>query len=90
MGGSDINEEPTLKECCDYKCKDDGEVMLSCKICDHRVHLRCSDLPLYQLMRITLTDKRGCDYICVDCIEIPTWLQEMVPNKKEQHRNTQG
>ena len=49
------------------KCLGDlSDVALRCKNCSACVHLRCSDLPDYQLVRFTVTQAAFC---CANCVK---------------------
>ena len=90
------NESNTItpKGCAKNKCKDnDGEAKLTCEICERRVHPECSNLPSYELQRYISgpnDDHYIGKYFCLNCIEVPEWLQNQIPNRDQQYQSIQN
>lgn len=90
MDSTNKSNTITSKGCSTNKCKDnDGEPKLTCKICQRRVHPECSNLPSYELQRYISgpnDDHFINSYFCRNCIKVPEWLENQIPNKdKEYH-----
>ena len=68
--------------------QDDDKYKLECAECKLLVHYRCTQLPLYQI-QLFLT--KGCrKYICLNCVEVPTYLLELhiVETTSSSHKKT--
>ena len=62
-----------------WKCKnescneEDDDCMFTCKRCDGMYHYRCTDLPLYEIVRYAGPGRRV--YECASCVKIPEKLK---------------
>ena len=64
--------------CTPYSCLcDDDQYKLECAECKRHVHYRCTRLPDYQI-QLFLT-KKYRKYVCENCIEVPEYLVELLP-----------
>ena len=64
--------------CTPYSCLcDDDQYKLECVECKRHVHYRCTRLPDYQI-QLFLT-KKYRKYVCENCIEVPEYLVELLP-----------
>ena len=73
-----INVKPKPEKCNQSKCIDDkDDNRLECHSCKRKVHYLCTCLPPYQLQlhRYSTLAKGFSSYICINCVEIPDFLQ---------------
>ena len=78
ISGIGQNTEEQLL-CSSRTCrKDDDIYQLECAKCQRLVHYKCTKLPAYQLQRFLTTKYRK--FMCVNCVEVPTYLAELVPD----------
>ena len=70
---SNIEQEKCEKS----KCIDDEDTKkLNCKMCKRKVHYKCSQLPIYEILRYTQFHKYPIPYVCVSCIDIPESVKD--------------
>ena len=68
--------EPEI--CSKHKCIEDKDPnKLQCHSCKRRVHYQCTLLPIYQvqLHRYSTHAKGFSSYVCINCVEVPEFLQ---------------
>ena len=65
----------------DMCTKDDNQYKLECATCLRLVHYKCTQLPLYQIQQFLTKNYRR--FICVNCVEVPDYLMEIVPDNEE-------
>ena len=73
-----INVKLKPEKCNQSKCIDDkDDNRLECHSCKRKVHYLCTCLPPYQLQlhRYSTQAKVFSSYICINCVEIPDFLQ---------------
>ena len=85
----DVNPKPTTSNpdmCTQTECvikTSDGKCH-QCKVCNRKVHNRCSLLPDYQLKRSLIYGKHYCTYVCRNCIDVPEYLKNDSMNLKKR------
>ena len=68
-----------LLQCTPNACtQDDDQYKLECTDCHRLVHYKCTQLPKFQV-HLFLT-KGYRKFVCVNCVEIPEYLEEILPN----------
>ena len=65
---SNIEQEKCEKSKC---IEDEDTKKLNCKMCKRKVHYKCSQLPLYEILRYTQFHKYPIPYVCANCVDIP-------------------
>jgi hypothetical protein len=88
-----IDIQPNVGElnlCMSSNCiQDNDQYKLECAECHHLVHYNCTQLPVFQLQLFLTKGYRK--FICVNCVDIPEYLNDMFPNKhplEQSHSKT--
>ena len=78
VGGNHIHPSTNTTSVCTLSCCTDEEDIykLRCSECKRLVHYKCTQLPAYQLYRLTITGYRK--YICMNCTDILKYLCDLV------------
>ena len=72
-------EPPDITTCKQSLCvEDDDKFKLECAECHRLVHYKCTILPTYQLQLFLTKGYRK--YNCVNCVQIPKYLEELIPS----------
>ena len=88
-----IGIQPNVGElnlCMSSSCiQDNDQYKLECAECHHLVHYNCIRLPVFQLQLFLTKGYRK--FICMNCVDIPEYLNDMFPNKhplEQSHSKT--
>lgn len=74
--------------CTENRCvADNDKDSLICSSCKRSVHYRCCLLPAFAIQ--TIEENRLQKFICINCVEVPTKLLELVPKKEKAQPSLQ-
>jgi len=76
------NKTQTEENCSPSRCvmNGDDESHLLCVLCKRKVHFECSDLPAYEIHRLTSSSVNS--FKCINCVRVPKSLTKRINEHK--------